>query len=115
MASNITTYSANLPPPPSTYLSRPTVDRPTRFFGLTPPSLQPFAALPAGAAKSYDPRIAYLTAVVSAWAYSDGQTMANQLAYYGLPRCSVREFTVVNDAMLVVAAAYLVRSEDGRV
>ncbi len=84
-------------------------------FGLLPPSLPPFEALPVSAPRSYDPRMAYLTTVVSAWAYSDGQTMANQLAYYGLPNCSVREFSVVNDAMLVVAAAYFVRSEDGRV
>ena len=87
----------------------------THVFGLLSPSLPPFDALPVSAPRSYDPRMAYLTTVVSAWAYSDGQTMANQLAYYGLPNCSVREFSVVNDAMLVVAAAYFVRSEDGRV
>jgi Lipase (class 3) len=86
-----------------------------RFFGSTPPLLPPLTASPLTAKALYDPRIAYLTSVVSGWAYSDAATMASQLPYYGLPNCSIQEFTVTNDAMLVVAAAYLVRSEDGSV
>lgn len=101
--------------PPSSGLFRAATPKPTHSFGLTPPSLQPFVPVPAAAPKLYDPRVAYLTTIVSAWAYSDGQTMVNQLPYYGLPNSSVREFTVVNGAMLLVAAAYFVRSEDGRI
>jgi hypothetical protein len=94
-------------------LRRP--EKPPRPFGLTPPRLAPFEPLPSAAPRRYDPRIAYLTTIVSAWAYSDAATMATQLRYYGLPNCIVREFVVTNRAMLIVAAAYLVRSEDGRI
>jgi hypothetical protein len=90
-------------------------EAPTYVFGMTPPALAPFRPAAVTDRKQYDPRIAYLTAVVSAWAYADGETMAAQLGYFGLPRCSVREFQVTNGAMLVVAAAYLVRSEDGKI
>jgi hypothetical protein len=107
--------SAQLSRLPTSAVFRATKAKSAHVFGLVPPSLPPFEALPTTAPRAYDPRVAYLTTVVSAWAYSDGQTMANQLAYYGLPNCTVREFSVVNDAMLVVAAAYFVRSEDGRV
>jgi hypothetical protein len=86
-----------------------------RPFGISAPRLPEFRAVPAAAPRVYDPRIAYLTTIVSAWAYADAQTMASQLTYYGLPNCSVREFAVVNRAMLVVAAAYFVRSEDGTI
>jgi hypothetical protein len=89
--------------------------RSDHVFGLTPPRLPPFKALPVDAPKQYDPRVAYLAAVVSGWAYADANTMAMQLPYYGLPNCTVQKFHVVNDAMLVVSAAYFVRSEDGRV
>jgi hypothetical protein len=88
---------------------------PVHNFGMTPPRLPPFQAVPTTAPKQYDRRVAYLAAVVSAWAYADAKTMAKQLPYYGLPKCTVREFQVVNDAMLVVAAAYFVRSQDGKV
>jgi hypothetical protein len=89
--------------------------KPVHVFGLTPPRISALQAVPRTAPKLYDRRVAYLAAVVSAWAYTDARTMARQLPYYGLPKCSVCEFQVVNDAMLVVAAAYFVRSEDGRV
>src|ERR1700722_11279361 len=100
------------------HLYEGTQTSPTRsehFFGLIPPPGPPVKALPVDAPQQYDPRIAYLAAVVSAWAYADARTMAMQLPYYGLPNCTVREFQVVNDARLVVSAAYFVRSEDGRV
>jgi hypothetical protein len=89
--------------------------KPVRTFGLTPPRLPAFEAVPATAPQMYDRRVAYLAAVVSSWAYADAKTMASQLAYYGLPECTVRELQVTNEAMLVVAAAYFVRSKDGRV
>ncbi len=64
---------------------------------------------------AYDPQMAYLMSVVSGWAYSDGQTLADKMQHYGFERgAHVQEFSVVNDAMLVVVRAYLVRSEDGR-
>jgi hypothetical protein len=90
-------------------------DPPTYMFGMTPPALAAFRPAAITDRKQYDPKIAYLTTVVSAWAYSDAETMASQLGYFGLPKCSVREFKVTNGAMLVVAAAYFVRSEDGRI
>lgn len=70
---------------------------------------------PVAANAPYQPQIAYLNAVISGWAYSDADTLASQLPYYGLPECTVHEIQVVNRAMLVVAAAYFVRSADGRV
>jgi hypothetical protein len=84
-------------------------------FGIAAPKLAVLDPVPVTAPKLYDPRIAYLTTVVSAWAYSDGETMANQLSYYGLPDCTVRQFVVVNRAMLIVACAYFVRSRCGRI
>jgi len=93
---------------------KPSEVRRIHHFGVTPPNLEPFVPVPALAANQYDPKVAYLTTLISAWAYSDGQTMANQLPYYGLPNCTVREFTVVNSAMLIISAAYFVRSSDGR-
>jgi hypothetical protein len=64
----------------------------------------------------YDPRIAYMLSIVSAWAYADGQTLADKLVYYGFPEgTTVKQISIVNDALLVVATAYFVRSNDGRV
>ncbi len=84
-------------------------------FGITASRIAPVEPEPAAAPPDYDPRIAYLTSVVSGWAYSDGQTLAEQLIHYGLPGNSVLQIPVVNDAMLVVATAYFLRSQDGRV
>jgi hypothetical protein len=117
MAHQMTTFtdsSLALRPAQALYRAR----RPKKAlhtFGMTAPRLAPFDPVPLTAPKLYDPRIAYLTTVVSAWAYSDGETMANQLSYYGLPDCTVRQFVVVNRAMLIVACAYFVRSRCGRI
>jgi hypothetical protein len=84
-----------------------------RLFGVTPPHL---ARLEPADTDVYAPRIAYLTAVISGWAYANGKALAHQLPYYGMSDGgTVREFQVVNRALLVVAAAYFVRSRDGRV
>jgi len=65
---------------------------------------------------AYDAQKAYLLSVVSGWAYADGQTLADKIQHYGFERgAHVQQFSVMNDAMLVVACAYLIRSEEGRV
>ena len=64
---------------------------------------------------AYDPRLAYALSVISAWSYSDGQTLANKLEWYGMPKNVVHEFTIVNAALLVASKAFFVRSERGRV
>jgi hypothetical protein len=65
---------------------------------------------------TYDAEKAYLLSVVAGWAYSEGQTLADKIRHYGFEGgVHVQQFSVVNDAMLVVARAFLVRSEEGRV
>ncbi|MFT3922794.1 MAG: lipase family protein [Myxococcales bacterium] len=85
----------------------------TRSFGTTPPRITELRTV--GPTAGYDPKIAYLTSVISGWSYSDAETMGRQLAFYGLPECTVRQFNVVNRAMLIVASAYYVRSRDGKI
>jgi len=85
----------------------------SRCFGTTPPRIEQLKTV--GPNAEYDPKIAYLTSVISGWAYSDADTMGRQLTFYGLPECTVREFQVVNRAMLIIAGAYFVRSADGRI
>lgn len=63
---------------------------------------------------AYDARLAYALAVISAWAYSDRQTLANKLRFYGFPENTVDGFAVTNHALFVVATAYVVRSRCGR-
>jgi hypothetical protein len=75
------------------------------------PSVDDFAAKDA----SYDPEVAYLTSIVSAWAYSDAETLATKLQYYGLEGAHIRQITLVNNALLVVATGYLVLSRSGKV
>lgn len=65
--------------------------------------------------RQYDPQIAYLMAMISAWAYSDGQTLADKLQYYGFASNTVRHFSAVNQALFVVANGFFVRSADNRV
>jgi Lipase (class 3) len=64
---------------------------------------------------TYDPKWAYALAVISGWAYAEGQILADQLQYYGFAKCTVTELAVSNPAMLIVATAYFVQSEDKRV
>ncbi len=64
---------------------------------------------------AYDPERAYQLSVVAGWAYADGQTLADKIQHYGFEAGAyVQQFSVINEAMLVVARAYLVRSKDGR-
>ncbi len=67
------------------------------------------------ASAGYDPEIAYLMSVVSAWAYSDEKALAAKLPHYGVQGAYVRRISVQNDALLVVSTAYLVQSRSGRV
>jgi hypothetical protein len=64
---------------------------------------------------AYDPNWAYALAVMSGWAYAEGQIFADQLQYYGFARCTVTELAVSNPAMLIVSTAYFVQSADKRV
>lgn len=63
----------------------------------------------------YHPDVAYLMSIVSAWAYADAEVLAAKLQYYGLEGAHIRQITVVNNALLVVATGYLVLSESGKV
>jgi hypothetical protein len=64
---------------------------------------------------SYDPELNYALSIVTGWCYSDGQTLADKLKYYGLQFASVDEISVVNPAMLIVSSAFFARSRSGRV
>ena len=89
----------------------------TAPFDLTTPRLADVCdkATPLAGIRDYHPDLAYQMAVVSSWAYSSGQVLADKLTLYGFPAGThVEEMTVINDAMLVVARTYLIRSEDGR-
>jgi len=63
---------------------------------------------------AYNPKLAYALAVIAGWSYSDAQTLADKLKYYQLPAVSVEAIAVTNPAMLIVASAFLVRSQCGR-
>jgi hypothetical protein len=63
---------------------------------------------------AYDALTAYALAVVSAWSYADEAALQKKLRFYGFPECTVRPCTVTNDALFIVATAYVVRSRCGR-
>src|SRR5579863_5766713 len=67
------------------------------------------------ATSDYDPKLAYVMAVISTWAYADERSLAERLRYYGIEGARVRRITVQNNALLVVATAYLVQSHSGGV
>jgi hypothetical protein len=81
-------------------------------FGDTPPHVRPIEVIDAD---GYDPELAYLMAIVSAWAYADERALAAKLPHDGLGGAHVLRVSVQNDALLVVATAYLVLSTTGRV
>jgi hypothetical protein len=102
--------------PPGTTRGRFTPNGlPTHHFGASSSRFADLFAAPGSISTAYDPRIAYLLSIVSGWSYSDGQTLADKLQYYGFPNNSVREISVVNEAMLVVATSFFIQSSDGRV
>jgi hypothetical protein len=63
----------------------------------------------------YDAEIAYALSVMSGWCYSDAETLARKLPYYGLPEGSIQQIAVTNPAMFVVASAFFFRSACGRI
>lgn len=65
--------------------------------------------------RRYDPKLAYLMAMTSAWAYSDGQSLADKLQYYGFASNRVKTFSAVNHPLFVAAGGFFIRSADGRV
>jgi hypothetical protein len=84
-------------------------------FGDSTAHVRPIDDIGSGTQGSYDPELAYLTSVVSAWAYSDEKALAAKLPHYGIQGAHVRRVSVQNDALLVVATAYLVQSRSGKV
>jgi hypothetical protein len=58
----------------------------------------------------YDPKLAYAFAVISAWSYATRKTFESKLRRNGFPHCTVSEAAVTNDALFIVATAYVVRS-----
>lgn len=82
-------------------------------FGDDAVRVRPIGELQASA--GYDPELAYVLSVISAWAYADEKALAAKLRYYGIAGARVRRVSIQNDALLVVATAYLVQSSDGSV
>jgi hypothetical protein len=69
----------------------------------------------AAAGKKYDPDLAYMMSVISAWAYADEKALAGKLRYYGIEGARVRCMSIQNDALLVVSTAYFIQSRSGKV
>lgn len=84
-------------------------------FGASLPA-EPLGELIISGSSLYNPELAYRTAVVCGWSYAEStEMMRQQLPYYGLEDYVVRDVSVCNGAMLIVAKAYFVRSQDGKV
>lgn len=60
----------------------------------------------------YSPRAASVLATIASWAYSDAETLLDELAHRGIvgPDATCEQISVSNEAMLVVATAFLIRS-----
>lgn len=85
-------------------------------FGRSAPRIDDFVdrAVRKGAGSSYDHEIAYAMATLSAWSYADLETFKKKLKYYGLEAAKITPLAVRNEALLVDAGGYFVRSECGR-
>ncbi len=86
------------------------------LFGPGTPRITPggLSTIFAQESDRYYPDIAYLLAIVSTWAYSDGQTLSNELRYYGFPSNTVTSIAIENEALGLVSTAFFIRSHDGR-
>lgn len=62
-----------------------------------------------------DPVTAHLLAVLSGYAYSDAETVAEMMTRMGLESSHCLSVSFDNDPMFVVSTAFLVQSDDGRV
>jgi hypothetical protein len=82
-------------------------------FGPAGPHVPAIDGLAAGTS-GYDAKLAYVMAVVSAWAYADERALAEKLRYYGIEKARVRRIAVQNNALLIVATAYFIQSASGR-
>jgi hypothetical protein len=87
-------------------LSRPRVERIERFLATCEKS-ESCRSFP-----RYDHRVAAVLAAASAWAYSDAATMSAAIGKHGIDN-ECHHFSVSNDAMLIDANAFLVKSLDG--
>jgi Lipase (class 3) len=83
-----------------------------RAFGDLGPALPAIDDLQTAA---YDARLAFVMSVIATWAYADEKALAAKLVHYGIEGAHVRRISVQNDALLVVATAYLIQSRSGRV
>jgi hypothetical protein len=97
---------------------RPFKDKPAP--GRTADGFPVYAALERRLAAVRRPALVHRTArhvcaALSAWAYSDVQTVATMLSRLGLERCRVRGFDVANNGLVIRSTAYLVQSLDRRV
>jgi hypothetical protein len=108
-----------LPPTLSVALPQKTVESYTdkrakgRAFGAARRLVQNIDTLAAGA-PGYNPELAYLMAIVSAWTYADERALGAKLRYYGIEGAHIRRVTVQNNALLVVTTAYLIQSASGK-
>ncbi len=67
------------------------------------------------ASERYDEKLAYIMSTISTWAYADERALGAKLRYCGIEGARVRRISVQNDALFVVATAYLIQSASGRV
>jgi hypothetical protein len=68
---------------------------------------------PAAQEGQYDKKLAYALSLISGWSYADHATFVRQLRYNGVD-ADVTLISCTNEAMLLVATAYFVRSKCGR-
>jgi hypothetical protein len=62
----------------------------------------------------WDKKLAYALSVIAAWSYGSARALEEKLQRSGFPGCTVREAAVTNDALFIVATAYVVQSACGR-
>jgi hypothetical protein len=85
---------------PTTADDTATFGRPSVLQGKGFPSLNPEG--------KYSPEWAYVLSVIAGWAYAEGQFLADELFFHGLPECDVYQINVENKALLVEATAYVI-------
>lgn len=76
--------------------------------------LSQLASLASDEAKYYHRDCANILAEIAAWAYSDAETMLDALHHRGIagPGTTCHQISVTNEAMLVVATAFIIRADD---
>lgn len=108
-----------LPPTLSVALPQKTVESYTdkpgkgRAFGVARRLVRDLDSFLDGSPR-YDPELAYLMTVVSAWAYADERALGAKLRYYGLEGARIRRVSVQNNALLVVSTAYVIQTASGK-